>query len=180
MVAAALAAVASAARADIAPSNVRPCEGQPAGAPCTTDRCNPGACGELQGLSCSAGDPLACFACHAADAGACDDACARKRGPCFVCIPNDILPEEAEARRPRPTYRYDDCVGRAPGEPCRTLACARGVCAGREADALSCVVPEPPRSLYGYGAAGLAAAVGLAVGAMLLRRRAERRTPRRG
>ena len=172
------AAAAADARADIAPSNVRPCEGQPSGAPCTTDRCNPGACGEIRELSCRTGDPLACLACRAADAGSCDAACASERRPCFACIPIEISREVEEARRPRPTYRYDDCVGRALGDPCRTVACARGVCAGASPDALACVVEAPPRRAGALVAGALAAVAALAAGAALLRWRRRRSAPR--
>ncbi len=130
---------ASSAWADVAPPNLRPCQAMAPGAECRTDRCTPGRCGNLPGLTCPTGDALACLACRRLDAGACEAECARKHEPCFLCIPNDFEKEKAAD-----VERWNDCSSRRSGDFCHTESCEVGICGGCEGseDRGCCIVPS--------------------------------------
>ena len=167
-------------RADVLPSNVRPCEGASPGAPCKTDRCNPGACGTLPGTSCAASDLAACVLCNKADAGSCEAACERKTAPCFLCVPTDLAKEIADSREPSRVDRYSDCSARKPGDTCRTEACDEGRCvegngAGDDSS-LRCVVLEPPAHGKSVAILAIVALVVGGVTAGLARRRGPKGT----
>lgn len=168
----------SLARADVAPANVRGCDGVAVGAACTTDACNPGVCTTMERLGCKESDLAGCLLCRQRDAGACEDACATRVRPCVVCLPPEgpARARELAAASAQPrTWRFDDCVQRRAGDRCVTPACAPGECAAREGGEPTCAVPPPatPRAAWAGGAALLVAVTGVLV--LLWRRRARAR-----
>ena len=134
-----LLAPASSAWADVAPPNLRPCKAMAPGSECRTDRCTPGRCGTLPGLTCPTGDALDCLACIRRDAGACEAECVKKREPCFLCVPNDLEKEKAAN-----VERWNDCSSRRSGDSCHTESCEVGICGACESsdDRACCVAPS--------------------------------------
>lgn len=177
---------ASAARADIVPANLGPCEGLPGGAPCETKACNHGVCTVLD-LSCPkpAPDCLGCLLLHSRDSNAdelCKDDCPKGRVPCVVCAAHD-----PQADLTSTTNRYQDCVGKKAGDACKTLQCEDGVCAIPPCDAPpcqeypECVTPatqldkDTMDRLPAWVASGLTGVLALFAATLLLRKRRGRR-----
>jgi hypothetical protein len=165
--------LATPARADIAPSNLRPCEGKGQGAACETDRCVPGACVMT---TCKEQNP-ACLPCQLArldgsrDSG-CDEECRSSRGPCAACAPSDPRLEERAAD----TNRWDDCARKKEGDACRTASCGDGRCSAcNDRDCESRLVCEAPaKRSYGLGL-GAVVAVGILAAAWAALRAWKRR-----
>lgn len=170
------------ARADIAPANVRGCEGVTAGGACTTDACNPGVCTVLDRLGCKESDAIGCLACWQRDAGSCEEACASRVRPCVVCVPPEgpaRARELAAASATPPTWRFDDCAARRAGDRCVTPACAAGECAPRSGEATTDLVCAPlaasRRGGWAAGAVLAVAAIAIVAGVV---RGSRRRRPR--
>jgi hypothetical protein len=171
------------ARADVVPSNVRPCEGATEGQPCQTDECTPGTCRATTGLLCK-DEPPDCWPCMFGmiDAGrSCDEVCASTRRPCVVCLSGAPKSDAGH-----PVYRWHDCHDKHPGEACKTEACEDGRCEPPPCDAPPCPPPDaglecaparpdaPPSPLVLGVAGGLVLLLGALAGGGIRWRRARR------
>lgn len=153
--------------ADVAPPNVRGCNGRTSGSACVTDFCNPGRCTELPNLRCPSSDFVACLACRRGDGGSCDEACRRTDAPCVTCFPDDV-PRELGASGPD---RWSGCALLKEGERCFTETCDAGACGyacEQPPCELTCVVPSAPSRLP--LAVALAAVLALVAAVFFVRR----------
>jgi hypothetical protein len=168
------ATLATPARADILPPNLRQCEGAQEGQPCQTDTCAPGTC-RTTGIQCKHTSPD-CLLCTLTHTAPCDEVCKVTRAPCVLCVPRE---PSLEAKRR--FDRWDDCRDKREGDTCKTIACDDGVCALPECNEapcapsqLSCLVPPPsslPRRLALGGGGALAVALGSLAAVRARRRR---------